>query len=349
MIRSLLITCLACGFTLADSFEWTTFAGSNFGVGKNDGPLAEARIHSPADCVVDAAGYIFFLDSGNHTIRKISPDGIVTTIAGKPGTIGFADGPGQNARFYAPFGITLANNGDLLVADSQNHAIRRVKPDGFTTTLAGGPTKRGFADGPVTSAKMREPRGIATHGPNIIFADSYNHSVRKLDENGQITTLAGGPFQQGFLNGNAQQSRFRYPIDVAIDAEGNILVADPGNALIRKISNQGIVTTLAGQPGITGGEDGPALEATLTSPIGLAITPNGDLLIGDAASATIRRLDSDGQITTWLGKFQELAIIDGPPENARLVSASRMAFFPNGDMVFCDDNGNSIRRVSPDR
>ena len=209
-----------------------TLAGSE--IGYADGLGAEARFNYPADLAVDTAGNVYVADGGNNRIRKISPNGMVTTLAGS-GEKGYADGPGAEAQFNNPQGVAVDGAGNVYVADTGNHRIRKVSPDGVVTTLAGSGEK-GYADGPAMEAKFDNPVGLAADAAgNIYVADVNNHCIRKISPDGIVTTLAGSG-EEGYTDGPGSQAQFSYPADVALDATGNLYVADLNNLRIRRIS-----------------------------------------------------------------------------------------------------------------
>ncbi|MDR1850253.1 MAG: SMP-30/gluconolactonase/LRE family protein, partial [Zoogloeaceae bacterium] len=206
-----------------------------------DGKGSAAQLNEPNGLTIDATGNLYVADTWNARIRKITPDGEVTTFAGgvddgySEGD--FADGQGRNARFYDPFDITIDAEGILYVADSGNQRIRKVTPDGVVTTLAGGNNegKRSFADGKGSKARFFWPSGIAVDAAgNLYVADTDNQRIRKVTPDGVVTTLAGSG-EKGFADGEGSAARFCRPRGIAIDAEGNLYVAD-GNHRIRKIA-----------------------------------------------------------------------------------------------------------------
>lgn len=209
----------------------STFAGSG-AAGFADGDKDAAMFNQPLDVAVDAAGNVYVADNLNHRIRKITPDGHVSTLAGD-GTPAYADGSGTAAKLRNPSGLSLDTAGNLVVADRLNHRIRKVTMAGEVSTLAGDGTT-GFKDGDAASARFADPYGITVDGKgNIVVADLNNNKVRKLSS-GIVSTVAGTG--KGFLDGPGASAQLNQPTDVCTDAAGNIYVADLGNNCVRKIS-----------------------------------------------------------------------------------------------------------------
>ena len=275
----------------------TTFAGS-LSYGYVNGKDTTARFSGPSSVDVDQAGNIYVADAGNQDIRKITPSGIVTTIAGS-GQMGAANGLGTAASFTYPYGIAVDINGNIYVADAGNNLIRKITPDGMVSTLAGSGAK-GSQDGPGTSATFNFPYGIAVDvAGNVYVADASNNTVRKITVAGIVSTLAGDG-TVGAKNGNGVSASFNYPQDLDIDGSGNIYVADEANHLIRKITPSGVVTTFAGT-GIKGSDDGPVTTATFNYPDSITHDADGNIYVSDEGSSLIRKITPAGMVSTLAG------------------------------------------------
>jgi len=212
--------------------------------GFEDGKGANARFNFPNGMTVDAAGHIVVVDMWNHALRRVSKAGEVSTLAGN-GEAGFADGQGEAARFNFPVGMVLAANDEIVVADTENNAIRVVTPGGAVRTLAGN-GEAGFADGQGAAARFNRPTALARDKDgSILVADRGNNAVRRVTMEGAVSTVAGNG-EAGYADGEGAAARFNCPTAVVVDKEGTILVADRNNHMLRKIVGRQ-VTTLHGR------------------------------------------------------------------------------------------------------
>ena len=319
----------------------TTVAGEGV-FGFMDGVGLSARFNGPYDVAVAADDTVYVADSSNDRIRAISPDGVVTTLAGS-GTPGFADGTGTSAQFYRPTGVAVAPDGTIYVADRFNHRIRRVTPAGVVTTFAGSGTP-GFADGTGTTAKFLNPYGVAVGTDGTVYvADTGNNRVRRITPSGAVTTLAGSG-TWGFSDGTGAAAQFASPHDVAVAADGTVSVADTANNRIRRITPAGVVTTLAGN-GMVGSADGTGTTARLNEPYGVAVGPDGTVYVADTYNQRIRRITPDGVTTTLAGSGAYAVSDDGVGRSAGFFFPSGVAVAPDGSLRIGDTANQRIRRI----
>ncbi len=270
--------------------EVTTLAGRAYAPGMADGTGSVARFSCPTGVAIDNAGDVFLADAANNTIRKVAPDGQVTTLAGRAEVSGTADGTGKTARFNWPTGVAVDSAGIVYVADMANNTIRRVTSAGEVTTLAGLAGQAGSADGTGNAAGLNGPYSVAIDGAgNIIVADTYNHTIRRVTPAGEVTTLAGLAGQSGSVDGPGDAARFNLPFGVAVDKAGNIFVADTENHTIRMVTPAGVVTTLAGLTGHHGTEDGTGSIVRFNSLYGIAVDGAGNIYVADSSNNTLRK------------------------------------------------------------
>jgi hypothetical protein len=223
----------------------TTLAGTAGVTGHADGEGGNASFFSPVAVATDNSGNVYVADSGNNTIRKITPAGVVTTIAGLAGESGESDGIGAAARFTAPYSIATDSAGNLFVVEISNHTIRKITPGGAVTTLAGKAGEPGHADGIGTDATFSSPHGVATDkAGNVYVADYGNNTIRKISPTGVVTTIAGQVGGSGEFDGTGSAATFIQPMAVATDGAGNVFVLEADN--IREVTQKGVVTTFAG-------------------------------------------------------------------------------------------------------
>jgi sugar lactone lactonase YvrE len=255
----------------------TTLAGSTT-PGSANGTGTAARFKYPDGVAVDLSGNVYVADWGNHMIRKIAPDGVVTTLAGSTAP-GSTDGNGPSAQFNGPGGLAVDANGNLYVADIGNHMIRKIAPDGVVTTLAGS-TTRGAANGRGAAASFNSPNNLRLDADgNIYVADSFNHMIRKITPDGLVTTVAGST-TPGFADGTGAGARFFEPWGIGVDASGYLYVVESRNSVIRKITPDGVVTTLAGSQ-TRGSADGIGAAAQFKDLYDVTTDLNGNLYVLD--------------------------------------------------------------------
>jgi sugar lactone lactonase YvrE len=241
----------------------TTLAGNAGQAGKADGTGSAAQFYGPSGVAVDSAGNVYVADTYNHTIREVTSSGVVTTLAGSPGQAGSADGTASAAQFDQPYGAAVDSTGNVYVADTFNHTIRKVTSGGVVTTLAGSPGQAGSADGTGSAARFFYPIGVAVDSTGSVYvADQLNDTIRKVTSGGLVTTLGGSPGQAGGADAAGIAARFASPSGVAVDGVGNLYVADAGNNAIRKGAALPTLTiTPAGGGNVTLTWSGGALQA----------------------------------------------------------------------------------------
>jgi len=325
----------------------TTLAGSGGLSGSVDGQGNVARFDHPSAVSLDSAGNVYVIDTSNQTVRKITSGGTVTTLAGTAGAVGKTDGSGTAAKFFYPSGITVTGTGTVYVADTGNHTIRVVTAAGAVSTLAGATGLAGTADGFGGEALFSYPAGVAIDGAGTLFiADHNNHTIRKMNTGGQVTTIAGSAGLSGSSDGVGGAARFNGPTGVAVDANGNIYVADAGNTSIRKIAANGIVSTFAGLSGIAGSADGVGIGARFNAPQGLAVDGAGNVYVADTNNSTIRKITPAGTVTTIAGVAGQTGGTDGPGAGARFNGPYAVAVDGGGNVYVADFFNATIRKIT---
>ena len=268
----------------------STLAGTAGTAGTADATGAAARFNTPTGVALDAGGNMYVADAGNHTIRKITTGGVVTTLAGTAGAAGTTNATGAAARFSGPTGVAVDAAGNVYVADAGNHTIRKITAAGVVTTLAGTAGTAGAANGPGTTATFSTPLGVAVNAAGTVYvADAGNHQVRKVTAGGVVSTLAGAA-GGGYADGGATTAAFNTPTGVALDANGALYIADQNNHRIREISpTTGATTTLAGN-GSAAYLEGTGTGAAFAAPYGLTVSPAGTVHVADTGNNRVRKL-----------------------------------------------------------
>ncbi|HXI11483.1 MAG TPA: NHL repeat-containing protein [Thermoanaerobaculia bacterium] len=333
---------------LGQALTFTPFAGPRAGAGFEDGTGSAARFSQPFGVATDSSGNVYVADTNNHTIRKITPAGVVTTLAGLAGSSGSADGTGSAARFNGPSGVATDSSGNVYVADFANRTIRKVTPSGAVTTLAGLAESGGSTDGIGSEARFNSPRGVAIDSSgNVYVADTNNYTIRKITPAGAVTTLAGLAFGSGSADGTGSAARFLFPRGVATDSSGNVYVADSDNHTIRKITTAGVVTTLAGLAGNFGSADGTASAARFYDPRGVATDSSGNVYVADTSNSTIRKITPAGVVTTLAGLAAVFGSADGTASAARFGRPEGVATDSSGNVYVADTGNHTIRKITP--
>ena len=325
----------------------TTFAGTPGLAGSEDGTGAAARFNGPTGIVLDQACNAYISDTNNSTIRKITPAGSVTTLAGTAGLQGSADGLGAAARFATPYGMTLDYAGNLQVVDSNNNTIRTVTPAGQVSTLAGTAGTSGAADGVGAAARFSNPNFIVMNtSGTFLVTDSTNNTIRMITPDGAVTTWAGTAGPGACVDGTGSAARFNFPFGLAVDNYDNVYVAEETSDTIRQITHQGVVSTLAGSPNLSGFTDGVGTSARFYGPSGLAVDRFGRIWVADNWNNTLRTVTRLGEVATLAGDGRSSSV-DGPGASARFQSPCAPAVDAAGNVYIPDHGGHTIRRVTP--
>jgi hypothetical protein len=332
----------------------TTVAGNGSASFSGDGGWAtNASLADPYGVAFDAVGNLYISDAGHQRIRKVDTSGIITTVAGNGGANFSGDGGAAiKAGLNSPWGVALDGVGNLYFADEVNQRIRKVGTNGIITTVAGNGYEGFYGDGgAATSAELYFPQGVALDGSgNLYIGDISNGRVRKVDTNDIITTVAGnGSFGYSGDGGPATNAMLSQPSGVAVDAAGNLYIADAYNNHIRKVDTNGIITTVAGNGNETySGDGGAATNASLANPYDLVLDGSGNMYIADTYNNRIRKVDTNGIITTVAGNGWETYAGDGgAATNANLGNPFGVAVDASGNIFIADTGNNRIRKVHP--
>jgi len=321
----------------------TTLAGDGT-PGLRDGIRgSEARFNRPNGPVVRPNGTIFVADTQNHVVRAISNSGAVGIYAGAAGG-GYLEGPGSSALFNSPIALLFSPEGDLLVADAANNRVRAIDMSDLrlVTTLAGS-GGGGLANGPALEAQFNFPNDlVATSSGELLISEFNNHAIRAVSRQGVVRTLAGSGM--GYRNGAGGQAQFNQPAGIALDAQGNAYVTEWGNHTIRKIAPNGLVTLVAGTPGVSGFKDGPALQALLKAPDAIVLDAVGNIFFTEAGNHAVRVVRPDGELVTLAGDGQP-GFADGDGTTAKLNQPGGLAIHPDGSLIIADTGNHRVRRL----
>jgi sugar lactone lactonase YvrE len=407
----------------------TTLAGFEGVSGSADGAAGNATFRSPGGIAVDAVGNVYVADTFNDSIRKISPAGLVTTMATdidhptaiavddrgnvftndrdkglilriapggevttwvhvqfnpvqillRPGGILYMtleDGNGVYQVTLAgavsniandldqPYGLASGAAGDIYAADTGNNRICRIGPNGVQTTFAGAGKIYDYIDGTTATARFAAPTGLAIDGNGTIYvADADNHCIRRITTDGNVTTLAGAGFSRdgyvppidglypndlaGSADGPLEQARFRSPFGLAVNSDGDLYVSDTGNHTIRRITVQGVVTTIAGKAGQMGYADGAGVDARFSYPEGIAVDAAGTLFVADAFNHVIRKISPAGVVSTLAGTPGVMGSTDGNTSIALFSYPGLLVIDAGGNLYVGESGSNRIRKITP--
>ena len=326
------------------AIEYLTGTYSGVVAGDEVGTLEEARFRNPEGLIMDSKGNLIVADRANNRIKMITPEGQVSVVAGN-GVAGYLDGEASVAQFRNPYKVGIDMYDNIYVADNGNQRVRKIAAGtGLVTTIAG--SSAGFLDGVGTAARFNGPIAIATDlNGNIYVADNNNHAIRKIAPNGMVTTI-GGNGTAGYSDGIWPNVRFSNPSGVAVDGDGNILVADRKNNRIRKITlNTGIVTTIAGN-GVKGSIDGNGLKSSFSEPFGISVDASGTMYIADLTSHMVRLMRPAGDVIT-LGGNGTAGFADGGKTGSKFNQPTDAVADINGNIYVADLSNSRIRKITP--
>jgi sugar lactone lactonase YvrE len=296
----------------AAPLELSLLAGSG-AFGSANGTGAAASFRFVTGLVHDSAGNMFLTDVDNHTIRKITPAGIVSTYAGVAGVLGSANGTGAVARFNYPWGIAVDSAGNLFVAEQGNHTIRKITPSGVVSLFAGSAGISGATNATGAAARFNGPTGLSIDGAdNLYVADSGNSTIRKITSSGLVSTVAGLAGTRGISDGTGAAARFDSPSGITSDTAGTLYVADTGNNIVRKVTPLGVVSIFAGSSlGNAGSADAAGASARFDSPVGITMDATNNLYVSDRDNKTVRKITPSGVVSTVVGVVDGASFAEG--------------------------------------
>lgn len=293
---------------------------------------------------IDAAGSFYIADGFSGVIRKIAPDGVASVLAGTEGAFGTEDGTGAAARFSQPRARAVDARGNVYVADF--NAVRRISPEGSVTTV---PVDLPVTD-PFAQSAFITPLGMAVDAAGAAYTmDSLSQRLIKMPRDGAAIVLAGSTRAAGAgqtRDGPGAQARFFRVEALAVDAQGNVLLGD--NTTLRKVTPAGVVSTLAGRPGLSDSADGPARDARFKAPSHLVFDAAGNLHVSDAGNHTVRRISPQGEVSTVAGLAEQAGDVDGAGAAARFSTPGDLAVAPDGSVYVADIGNRAVRRLAPD-
>jgi sugar lactone lactonase YvrE len=333
----------------------STLAGKSGVYGSTDGIGVAASFGTPQGVATDSAGNVYVADKTNSNLRRITPAGMVSTLAGTAGVLGSADGIGVAARFNQPQGIAADSAGNVYVADTGNNTIRKVTPAEVVSTFAGKVEVAGSADGPGAAATFRAPQGVATDSAgNVYVPDTGNSTVRRITPAGVVITFVGRAGSYGIADGVGSAANFGFPNGIATDNIGNSYVTDfiyspgsnSGTSYIRRITPNGAVTTLAVQTGFCGSASALGTTAIPGELGGIVTDSSGNIYFAEMTNNVICRFTQAGELSTLAGEYGVSGSADGFGAAASFSSPSGLAMDSSGNLFVADTGNNTIRKVS---
>lgn len=355
------ILILGCFFTLiinqnlhafnssaSNAKAYKLLAGKMGGAGSLDGTGSRAYLYNPNYITYDSLGNAYFSEPDNNVIRKVTPEGVVTTFAGTAGLSGRTNATGAAARFYYPLGLVADASDNIYVCDGYNYSIRKITPAGVVTHFAGSTTgASGTTDGTGSAARFTSPVDIVMDASGDFYISDVNsYTIRKMTSAGVVTTFAGTVGTSGSTDGTGTAARFFGVNGLGIDLSGNIVVADTQNNTIRKITPAGVVTTFAGAAGVSGTTNGTGTAARFNRPRNVAIDSSDNIYVADYSNSSIRKITPAGVVTTFAGTSGSTGSADGTGAAARFTFPTDIAIDPNGGLAVADSYNNTIRKIT---
>ncbi|MGC9163585.1 MAG: hypothetical protein ACP5F9_08580 [Thiomonas sp.] len=281
--------------------------------------------------------------------QAAQPEGRLTLFAGAIGPGEYAAGNFTQARFHDPRGMARDAQGNVFVADYVNSVVRKLGTDGQVSIVAGQVEQRDARNGPALQARFYSPECVAVAADGTLFvSDSGSNTVRRIGRDGMVSTWAGKIDVEGFADGPGRQARFNHPVGLGVNAQGVVYVADAYNSTVRRISAQGVVSTLAGSAGATGWRDGRGAKARLNTPVGLALDAQGNVFVSEYFNNVIRKITPDGEVSTFAGRPGKGGFADGKAAEALFLHPQTLSFAPDGSLIVADTGNNRVRRIAPD-
>ena len=320
-----------------------------------NGPADEAYLPLPFGTAMDAAGNYYVSLPANHIVCKIDTDGYISAMAGT-GSAGYSGdgGPAIEAELDTPMGLAIGPDGSLYIAGYNNHCVRKVDSSGIITTIAGTGAEGDSGDGGLAvNATVINPLGLVWDASgNLFIADELAHRVRMIDPNGVIHTIAGvGVSGYSSSGKEARMARLNQPADLEIDSAGNLYICEYASHCVRKVDTMGMISDFAGQCGEEGytGDGGPAVEALLALPAGIALDDEGNLYISQRSDHRVRKVDQNGIISTFAGSTSnssgEYSGDGGPATQARFDWMTDIDITNSGSLIVADTNNHRIREI----